>query len=121
MTHHSGLRRALGAKGARGAAVLDVARRHIVDQVGETTPSLHMPARREALCRSLEAQQQMWATLGGEPFHACLLVQEGAYLIVHALASTQGYYLCAWLEAEKGNLGLALRHVAEAASVVPEE
>jgi hypothetical protein len=117
VTHHPGLRRALTARGARGAAVLDVARRRIVEQAGETTPALLMPARREALCRSLEAQQQAAAALGGEPLRECLLVLDGSYLVLHMMAGEEGYFLCTWLDAQKGNLGLALRLLAEAAAL----
>ena len=119
MTRDTALRRALAARGARGAAVLDVARRRIVEQSGEATPALHMPARREALCRSLEAQHEMAAALGEEPLRECLLVLEGSYLILRALAGDEGFFLCAWLDAEQGNLGLALRHIADAAAAPP--
>lgn len=115
MKHDASLRAVLSTKGARGAAVLDLARRRIVEQIGEPAPALHMPARREALCRSLEAQREAAALLGAEPLDECLLVLDGGYVILRALKGEQGCFLCAWLDAEQGNLGLALRQVAEAA------
>lgn len=115
MTRDAGLRRALAARGARGAAVLDVARRRVLDHAGEMTPALHMPARREALCRMIEAQREAAGALAAEPIEECLLVVEGGYLILRALPGEDGAFLCAWLDAEQGNLGFALRQIAEAA------
>ncbi|MEZ4295135.1 MAG: hypothetical protein R3B70_09165 [Polyangiaceae bacterium] len=87
MTQDVSLRRALQAKGARGVAVLDLARRRVVEQAGEPTPLLHLPARREALCQSIESQIEAASLLRADALGECLLVLDGVYFIAHSLAA----------------------------------
>jgi hypothetical protein len=44
-----------------------------------------------------------------------------SYLILHALAGEKDCFLCAWLDAEQGSLGVALRQIAEAAGLAPPQ